>query len=168
MLLAQGQTEDYLRASGIPHTILAPNGYMEAMVGGIAGMPALMDKPVTIVGGGSRKHSFISAGDVAAFIIAAIGNPAVIKRPFHPERNFIGQAGVRKNWSFFFATMTDYRVEILSEAVEGDTLWAELHFHGTQVDGTKHSTRGVTLSGIQMDQIAWTRLYIETVLEPAK
>jgi uncharacterized protein YbjT (DUF2867 family) len=77
---AKGQTEDALRASGIPYTILAPNGYMEVMLAGIVGMPAMMGQPVTIVGGGRRKHSFISASDVAAFILAAIGNPAAINQ----------------------------------------------------------------------------------------
>jgi uncharacterized protein YbjT (DUF2867 family) len=77
---AKGKTEDALRESGIPYTILAPNGYMEVMVAGIVGMPALMGHPVTIVGGGRRKHSFISVGDVAAFILAAIGNPAAINQ----------------------------------------------------------------------------------------
>ncbi len=88
------------------------------------------------------------------------------EQPFHPERNFVGPAGVRKNWSFFFSTMPDFRVEILSEVVEGSTMWAELYYHGTQVDGTKHVTRGVTISGIEGNQIAWAKLYIETVLEP--
>jgi NADH dehydrogenase len=77
---AKGKTEDALRESGIPYTILAPNGYMEVIVAGIVGMPALMGQPVTIVGGGRRKHSFISVGDVAAFILAAIGNPAAINQ----------------------------------------------------------------------------------------
>jgi uncharacterized protein YbjT (DUF2867 family) len=77
-LQAKGKTEDALRASGTPYTILAPNGYMESMVAGIVGMPAKMGQPVTIVGGGRRKHSFISASDVAAFILAAIGNPAAL------------------------------------------------------------------------------------------
>ena len=88
------------------------------------------------------------------------------EQPFHPERNFTGQAGVRKNWSFFFSTMPDYQVEILNEAVEGDTVWAELHYHGTQIDGKKQVTRGVTISGIQGEQITWARLYIETVQMP--
>jgi uncharacterized protein YbjT (DUF2867 family) len=79
-LQAKGQTEDYLRESGIPYTILAPNGYMEVQVVGVVGMPAMMGRPVTIVGGGRRKHSFISAGDVAAFMLAAIGNPAAINQ----------------------------------------------------------------------------------------
>ena len=77
---AKGKTEDTLRESGIPYTILAPNGYMEVMVAGVVGMPTMMGQPVTIVGGGRRKHSFISVGDVAAFILAAIGNPAAINQ----------------------------------------------------------------------------------------
>ena len=88
------------------------------------------------------------------------------EQPFYPERNFTGQAGVRKNWSFFFSTMPDFQAEVLSEAVEGDTVWAELHYHGTQVDGKKHVTRGVTISGIQGEQIVWAKLYIVTIQEP--
>ena len=79
-LQAKGKTEDYLRESGLPYTILAPNGYMEVQVAGVVGIPAMMGQPVTIVGGGRRKHSFISASDVAAFILAAIGNPAAINQ----------------------------------------------------------------------------------------
>ena len=85
------------------------------------------------------------------------------EQPFHPERNFTGHADIRKNWSFFFSTMPDFRVDILSEVIEGDTVWAELLYHGTQVDGTKQVTRGVTIQGIQADQIVWARLYIEIV-----
>jgi ketosteroid isomerase-like protein len=87
------------------------------------------------------------------------------EQPFHPERNFVGQEGVRKNWSFFFTTIPDIQIEILGEVEEGDTVWAELHFHGTQTDGKKHAVRGVTIQGIQADQIIWARLYIETVQE---
>jgi ketosteroid isomerase-like protein len=87
------------------------------------------------------------------------------EQPFNPERNFTGQAGVRKNWSFFFSTMPDFQAEVLSEAVEGDTVWAELHYHGTQVDGKKQVTRGVIISGIQGEQIVWAKLYIVTIQE---
>ncbi|MDQ2902807.1 MAG: nuclear transport factor 2 family protein [Chloroflexota bacterium] len=87
------------------------------------------------------------------------------EQPFHPERAFTGQAGVRKNWSFFFATVPDMQVEILNQAVEGDTVWAELHYHGTRTDGEKHDIRGVTIQGISAGQIIWARLYIEPVKE---
>ena len=77
---AKGVSEDYLRASGIPYTIIDPHGYMELLVARVVGMPAMMGQPVTIVGGGLRKHSFVSMGDVAAFIIASIDNSAAINQ----------------------------------------------------------------------------------------
>ncbi|MFL5656175.1 MAG: nuclear transport factor 2 family protein [Ktedonobacteraceae bacterium] len=85
------------------------------------------------------------------------------EQPFYPERNFTGQAGVRKNWSFLFATVPDMRVEILNEIAEGDTVWAELRFHGTQADGKEHQTRAVSIQGISANQIIWTRLYLATL-----
>ncbi|TMD70075.1 MAG: nuclear transport factor 2 family protein [Chloroflexi bacterium] len=85
------------------------------------------------------------------------------EQPFHPERNFVGQAGVRKNWSFFFATIPDIQIEVLGQVEEGDIVWAELSYHGTQTDGKKHAVRGVAIQSIQGDQIAWARLYIETL-----
>ena len=87
------------------------------------------------------------------------------EQPFHPERGFTGQAGVQKNWSFFFMTIPDIQIEILNEVAEGVTVWAELHYHGMQTDGKKFNVRGVTLSRIQADQIIWARLYIEPVQE---
>ena len=85
------------------------------------------------------------------------------EQPFHPERNFVGQAGVRNNWSFFFTKIPDIQIEILGQVEEGDTVWAELYYHGTQTDGKKHAVKGVTIQSIQGDQIAWARLYIETL-----
>ncbi len=88
------------------------------------------------------------------------------EQPFHPERAFTGQAEVRKNWSFFFTTIPDMQVEILREVEAGDTVWAELYYHGTQADGKKFILRGVTLLGVQADQIIWARVYVEPVQEP--
>ena len=77
---AKGKTEDYLRESGLPYTIIAPNGFMEALIPLVVGMPAMMGQPVTLVGEGRRKHSYISMSDVAAFVLAAIGRPAAINQ----------------------------------------------------------------------------------------
>ena len=112
-----------------------------------------------------RMISALNRHDLDA-MVACFAPDYRSEQPVHPERAFTGQAGVRKNWSFFFTTMPDYQVEVLNETVEGDTVWAELHFHGTQTDGTKHSTRGVSIQGISADQIIWARLYIESVQEP--
>jgi hypothetical protein len=88
------------------------------------------------------------------------------EQPLHTERDFTGQSGVRKNWSFFFNTVPDIQVDILNEVEVRDTIWAELHYHGTQTDGKKFSIKGVTIQGIQDEQICWARLYIEPVQEP--
>jgi ketosteroid isomerase-like protein len=88
------------------------------------------------------------------------------EQPFNPERNFTGQAGVRKNWSFFFSTMPDFRAEVQRSVVEEEMVWAEMTYSGTQTDGKKQVTRGVTISGMQEGQIAWSRLYIVTSAEP--
>ena len=88
------------------------------------------------------------------------------EQPLHPERDFIGQSGVRKNWSFFFNTVPDIQVDILNEVEERDTIWAEMYYHGTQTDGKKFSIKGVTIQGIQGGQICWARLYIEPVQNP--
>ena len=78
-LAAKGKTEEYLRASGIPFTIVSPTAFMEVWAARLVGAPAHAGQPVTLVGEGRRMHSFISAGDVASFVIAAIDHPSAIK-----------------------------------------------------------------------------------------
>jgi NADH dehydrogenase len=77
---AKGKAEEYLRKSGLPYTILAPNGYMEALIPLVVGKPAMLGQPVTIVGEGSSRHSYISMLDVAAFALASIDNPAALNQ----------------------------------------------------------------------------------------
>lgn len=76
----KARAEQYLRESGLPYTILAPNLFMEIWVGGVVGVPLQQGAPVTIIGEGRRKHSFVSVDDVAAFAVAALDNPAAIGR----------------------------------------------------------------------------------------
>lgn len=95
-------------------------------------------------------------------MVACFSRDYQSEQPFHPERNFIGQAGVRKNWGHFFSTIPDIQADVLSETTDGDTIWAELHIHGVRTDGKTHTTRGVTLQRIRDGLIVWARLYIET------
>lgn len=85
------------------------------------------------------------------------------EQPLHPERAFTGQAGVRNNWRFFFTTIPDIQIEIVREVTQGETVWAELHYHGTQTDGKEFAVKGVTIAGIGVDQIIWARVYAEPV-----
>lgn len=77
---AKALSEAYLRESGLPSTILAPNGIMEVMLPLIVGGPVRAGRPVTLVGEGRRRHSLVAARDVAAFAVAAIGHPAALGR----------------------------------------------------------------------------------------
>jgi ketosteroid isomerase-like protein len=53
--------------------------------------------------------------------------------------------------------------EILRSAVDGDTVFVEVHWTGTKVDGTPFEERGVLIVGIREDRITWGRLYVDEV-----
>ena len=79
-LRAKGQSEASLRESGMGYTILAPTAFMELWASMVVGMPALQGQPVTLVGEGRRRHSFVSNRNVAAFAVNAVDNPAALNR----------------------------------------------------------------------------------------
>ena len=66
--------ERHLRESGLTYTILMPNLFMEVWCPNIVGRAAMAGQPVTLIGEGRRRHSMISAVDVAAFAVAVAGN----------------------------------------------------------------------------------------------
>lgn len=72
---AKGDTEQYLKQSGLSYTILEPNLFMEVWIGMIVGVPLQAGQPVTLVGEGRRRHSFVAIEDVAAFAVAALDRP---------------------------------------------------------------------------------------------
>jgi uncharacterized protein YbjT (DUF2867 family) len=76
----KAMSEQYLQESGLPFTILAPNIFLDVWVGMVIGGPLSRSEPVTLVGEGRRKHSFISAPDVAAFAAAAVDHPTARNR----------------------------------------------------------------------------------------
>lgn len=80
LLRAKAMSEDYLRRSGLPYTILAADAFLDTMVPLVVGGPARAGGPVTLVGEGKGRHSFIAASDVAAFAVACVGHPAAVNR----------------------------------------------------------------------------------------
>lgn len=77
---AKAKSEAYLRASGLPYTILAPPAFMEVWVPMVVAGPLQAGQPVTLIGESRRQHSIISIKDVAAFTTAAIGHPAAMNQ----------------------------------------------------------------------------------------
>lgn len=64
-------TEEHLRASGMPYTILRPSAYMEIW-GDLIGKPVLTTGKATLFGPGTNPMSFISERDVVAFCLMAL------------------------------------------------------------------------------------------------
>jgi NADH dehydrogenase len=72
---AKGLAEERLRASSLSHTILKCNGFIDILLPMVVGIPLGEGRPVSIIGEGRRRHSFIAIQDVAAFALAVAGHP---------------------------------------------------------------------------------------------
>jgi len=79
-LRGKALAEEYLKDSGLTYTILLPNLFMEIWCPNIVGRAVLEGRPVVLVGEGRRRHSMISAADVAGFAVAAAGNERAYNR----------------------------------------------------------------------------------------
>lgn len=77
---AKAGNEEYLEASGMAWTVLAPNAFMESWPGKVVGLPAVANREVVLVGEGRRRHAYIAEHDAAQFAVAAIMNPAARNR----------------------------------------------------------------------------------------
>jgi ketosteroid isomerase-like protein len=85
------------------------------------------------------------------------------EQPLFPARTFQGIAQVRANWSALLEAIPDLHADVLRSAVDGDTVFVEIHWTGTKADGTPLEERGVLILGIHDDRIAWARLYVDEV-----
>ena len=72
--------ERHLQESGLTSTVLMPNLFMEIWCPNVVGRAALSGQPVVLKGEGRRRHSMISAADVAGFAVAAAGNERAYDR----------------------------------------------------------------------------------------
>src|SRR3954463_1252993 len=71
-------------------------------------------------------------------------------QPLHPDREFRGSAQVQQNWSAVFAGMPDLNWEVLRWAVDGQTVWIEVHGRGTRVsDGARIELGGVLINEVR-------------------
>lgn len=66
--------EEYLKSLNMEYTILRPTAFMESWCARI-GVQVMNDQPVTIFGNGKNPIGFISAEDVAKFILLALEDP---------------------------------------------------------------------------------------------
>jgi uncharacterized protein YbjT (DUF2867 family) len=76
LFAAKARAERHLRESGLGFTIVAPHAFMDVWFPMILGSALTAGRPVALVEGGRRRHSWIAVEDVAAFAVAAIDTPA--------------------------------------------------------------------------------------------
>jgi ketosteroid isomerase-like protein len=81
-------------------------------------------------------------------------------QPLFPDRSFLGRDNVRERWTATFATMADFRANLLALAVDGNTAWTEWHWHGTRPDGSRRDERGIIIYRVRDGVIASGRLYM--------
>jgi ketosteroid isomerase-like protein len=108
----------------------------------------------------SRLHRAMNDHNLEAFLDCFHEDYESVQ-PIHPSRNFRGRDQVEKNWSTIFKNIPDYRFELIRMAEDGDIVWTEWDWSGTQRDGQPMNMRGVVLFGVRDGKIAWGRLYMD-------
>ncbi|MEA2135619.1 MAG: hypothetical protein QOC68_3528 [Solirubrobacteraceae bacterium] len=109
------------------------------------------------VGVVERLNVAMNAHDIEAFV-ALFAPDYDSVQPAHPDRAFTGRDQVHKNWSAMFAGVPDFRSELVRTCADGDTVWSEWRWQGTDLD-----IAGVIVMGIRDEEIAWARLYVEPI-----
>ena len=85
--------------------------------------------------------------------------------PVHPSRSFRGREQVRTNWAQILDGVPDLHSELVRQATDGNTVWAEWEWTGTRRDGARHLMRGTTILHVEDERIAWARFYMEPVVD---
>ena len=109
-----------------------------------------------------RLNDAFNAHDIEAFV-AMFAPDYDSVQPAHPDRAFTGREKVRENWSAIFDGVPDFRSELVRASTDGETVWTEWHWQGTQAGGAALDMAGVIVMGIRDEQIAWARLYVEPI-----
>jgi uncharacterized protein YbjT (DUF2867 family) len=76
LFAAKAKVEAHLKSSGMTWTIIAPHVFMDVWFRHIIVSAINAQRPVALVGGGQKRHSFIAIDDVAEFTVAAVRHPA--------------------------------------------------------------------------------------------
>jgi ketosteroid isomerase-like protein len=124
-----------------------------------AGSAVAQEEPMTVT---DRVLAAMAARDAEAFA-ACVAQDYRSEQPAHPSRAFTGRGQVLQNWKGVFAGVPDFTAELLTLVATDDVEVGEWVWSGRHTDGSAFEMRGVTVFGIQGDQIAWGRLYMEPV-----
>ena len=109
-----------------------------------------------------RMRAALDAHDLDAFV-GFFREDYVGERPRHPDSPMSSRDDVRRNWEEVISDVPDLRVDVPAAVEDGNTIWSEWRAYGTARSGATLELRGVIIFGIQDDQVAWSRMYMEPV-----
>ena len=109
-----------------------------------------------------RMRAALDAHDLDAFV-GFFREDYVGERPRHPGSPMSSREDVRNNWAEVISDVPDLRVDVPAAVEDGNTIWSEWRAYGTARSGATLELRGVIIFGIQGDQVAWSRMYMEPV-----
>jgi SnoaL-like domain len=86
------------------------------------------------------------------------------EQPAHPNRGYSGPDTLTSIWADLFHAVPDLTVDVLTEAVDGPTVWVEWHWQGHYFDSSPFEMRGVAIMELTSDGLVDAqRLYFEPV-----
>ncbi len=109
-----------------------------------------------------RMGAALDAHDLDTFV-GFFREDYVGERPRHPGSPMSSREDVRTNWAEVISDVPDLHVEALAAVEDGNTIWSEWRAYGTARSGAMLELRGVIIFGVQNDQVAWSRMYLEPV-----
>jgi ketosteroid isomerase-like protein len=109
-----------------------------------------------------QMRAALDAHDLDAFL-EFFREDYIGERPRHPGAKISSREDVRANWAEVIADVPDLRVEVPAAVEDGDRIWSEWRAYGTARSGAMLELRGVIIFGVEEDQVAWSRMYIEPV-----
>jgi len=109
-----------------------------------------------------RMRAALDAHDLDAFV-GFFRDDYVGERPRNPGTPMSSREDVRRNWEEVISDVPDLRVDVPAAVEDGNTIWSEWRAYGTARSGATLELRGVIIFGIQDDQVAWSRMYMEPV-----
>ena len=109
-----------------------------------------------------RMRAALDAHDLDTFV-GFFRDDYVGERPRHPGSPMSSREDVRRNWEEVISDVPDLRVDVPAAVEDGNTIWSEWRAYGTARSGATLELRGVIIFGIQGDQVAWSRMYMEPV-----
>ena len=109
-----------------------------------------------------QMRAALDAHDLDAFL-DFFREDYVGERPRHPGAKISSREDVRRNWAEVISDVPDLRVEVPAAIEDGNRIWSEWRAYGTARSGAMLELRGVIIFGVQDDQVAWSRMYMEPV-----